>query len=118
METVLATYAYRQKVRAAAASGGCLPEPAEIAFGTGDTPGSPDDLALESEVHRQPLDSVESDGVLLTCKGELSGADSGDNQITEAGVFDSEGTLMGRRAFKPKELEPISSLEFSLVFQY
>ena len=116
--TILATEAYRSKVAAAAATGGSLPKAAEIAFGTGTTPPSTEDIGLESEVHRQVLDSAEADGMMLICKGVLQGEDSGDSRITETGVFAEDGTLMGRRVFKPKELEPESDLEFTLEFQY
>jgi hypothetical protein len=116
--TIPATYAYREKVAAAAAAGGSLPAAAEIAFGTGTTAPSPGDTSLENEVHRQSLGSASADGTILTCTGKLQGDDSGDNEITEVGVFDSEGDLMGRRVFNPKQLEPESSLEFTLNFQY
>ena len=117
-DTIMATKAYRTKVAAAAASGGSLPAAGTIAFGTGQTPSAPDDTALENEIHRQALGSASADGTLLTCTGVLQGADSGDNQITEVGIFDADGGLMGRRVFRPKELEVESSLEFTLEFQY
>lgn len=116
--TIPATEVYRQKVSAAAASGGSLPAASTIAFGIGTTAPGPADTALETEVHRQDLGSAYADGTVLTCSGKLQGSDSGDNQITEVGVFDAAGDLMGRRVFQPKELEPESSLEFTLNFQY
>ncbi|MFW5988627.1 MAG: phage tail protein [Desulfosudaceae bacterium] len=116
--TIPATNVYREKVAAAVAVGGSLPAAEKIAWGTGESSPSPDDTALENEVHRQDLDSVSADDTILTCTGVLQGADSGDNQITEVGVFDAEGDLMGRRVFNPKQLESESSLEFTINFQY
>lgn len=116
--TIPATYVYRNKVAAAAAAGGQIPAAAEIAWGTGKTSPSPDDIALEVEVQRQAMGSVSADGTILTCAGVLQGADSGDNKITEVGIFDADGDLMGRRVFNPKQLEPESSLEFTINLQY
>lgn len=116
--TIPATTVYREKVAAAAATGGQLPAAQDIAFGVGTTDPSPGDTALESEVHRQNLGSATPDGTILTCTGKLQGSDSGENEITEVGIFDAEGDLMGRRVFRPKELEPESSLEFTINFQY
>lgn len=117
-DTIMATKAYRTKVAAAAASGGTLPAAQKIAFGTGTSSSAPDDTELESEVHRQDLEDASADETLLICSGTLDGEDSGDNKITEVGVFDADGDLMGRRVFKPKELEKESSLKFTLEFQY
>lgn len=115
--TIPATDVYRSKVAAAVASGGSLPAASEIAFGTGTTGSSPDDTSLESEVHRNALETASASGTVLTCKGTLTGEESGE-EITEVGVFDADGDLMGRRSFKPKTLESESSLEFTLDFQF
>lgn len=115
--TIPATDVYREKVAAAAAAGGSLPAASEIAFGTGTTSPSVDDTALESEVHRNSLESATADGSVLTCTGTLTGEESGE-QVTEVGIFDADGDLMGRRTFLPKQLEAESSLEFTLNFQF
>lgn len=115
--TIPATEVYRKKVAAAAAAGGALPAASEIAFGTGTAPPSPDDTALESEVHRNSLETASASDMILTCAGTLTGQESG-AEITEVGIFDADGDLMGRRAFKPKTLEEESSLEFTINFQF
>lgn len=115
--TIPATNVYRAKVSAAAAVGGYLPAAVKIAFGTGTAGASPDDTGMASEVYRKDLDATSSTGTMLTCRGELSGSESGE-AITEVGVFDADGDLMGRRSFGPKELEVESSLEFTLDFQF
>jgi len=115
--TIPATDVYREKVAAAAASGGSLPAASEIAFGTGTSGSSPDDISLESEVHRNSLEEAAASGTVLTCTGTLTGEES-EEEITEVGIFDVDGDLMGRRSFKPKRLEKESSLEFTLDFQF
>lgn len=115
--TIPATNVYRDKVAAAAASGGRLPAASEIAFGTGTSGSSPDDTSLESEVHRNSLEEASASGTVLTCTGTLTGEESGE-KVTEVGIFDADGDLMGRRTFRPKELESESSLEFTLIFQF
>jgi len=115
--TIPATDVYRAKVSAAAAAGGSLPSAAVIAFGTGTTPPSPEDTALDAEVYRKDLDSASAAGSVLTCIGTIDGSESTD-AITEVGVFDADGDLMGRRTFAPKTLEAESSLRFTLNFQF
>lgn len=115
--TIPATNVYRSKVAAAAAAGSALPAADKIAFGSGTGGSSPDDTALESEEYRKDLGSASAADQILTCVGEISGAESG-AEITEVGVFDSDGDLMGRRSFLPKQLEAESSLEFTLEFQF
>jgi phage-related tail fiber protein len=115
--TIPATNVYRAKVAAAAAAGSALPAATEIAFGTGTSGSDPEDTGLEAEVFRKGLDSVSAADQILTCTGELSGSESG-QQITEVGIFDADGDLMGRRSFLPKQLEAESSLEFTLNFQF
>jgi hypothetical protein len=115
--TIPATSTYRAKVAAAAAVGGTLPAATTIAFGTGVTAPGPDDTTMETMVHSKPLEVVTADVTVLTCQGTLTGTES-TAAITEVGIFDADGGLMGRRTFKPKELEAESSLEFTLDFQF
>jgi hypothetical protein len=115
--TIPATNVYRGKVAQAAAAGGPLPAAAQIAFGTGTTLPDVDDTALESEVFRNDLETASATDTVLTCGGSLSGADSG-APITEVGIFDDDGDLMGRRTFLPKTLETESTLLFTLNFQF
>lgn len=117
-ESILATNQYRTAVAAAAAGGAAVEPVQSIGFGTGTTPPSVTDTVLETEILRKDLDSVVSDGVMLTVKGTLLGAEALDAEITEVGVFTVSGMLIGRRVFNPKQLEAESDLEFTLDFQF
>jgi len=113
MSTVLATNTYRGQVAQRFSD-----DVAEIAFGTGATPPSPDDTALEVELLRKPVDGAQVAGVVVTVTGTLLGAEAGVAAITEVGVFLADGTLAGRRTMTPKQLEPESRLPVSLDFQH
>ena len=115
---ILATNAYRAAVAQAAAIGGTVPRATEIAFGVGTTPASVEDTGIEGEVVRRALSLVEASGVELRVAGTLLGQASGDAVITEAGIFAEGGLLMGRRVFAPKQLEPESSIDFEMFFQF
>lgn len=114
---VATTAAYRAKVASAAAEGGLLPKASYLAFGSGDTPYSIDDTALENEWLRVPTTNTAT-GPLLTVTGVLLGAEAGLNVLREIGVVCEDGTLMGRRVISHKELEPETRLEFEITFQY
>lgn len=114
---IAATYAYRYKVRHAAAVGGDLPRAAFMAVGSGNRPYTLDDTAMEAEWLRIAVNYAES-GVMLTLTGTITGVQAGSNIIREVGIFANDGTLMGRRVVSAKELEPESEIEFELVFQY
>ena len=116
--SILATNAYRSLIAAAVAAGGSVPEPTEIAFGTGTTEPSVDDTELETELVRKDLGSVSVDGMTVNVTGALLGTESGVSVITEMGVFAADGTLMGRRTFAPKTLEPESRIDFDLDFSF
>jgi hypothetical protein len=116
--SIAATKAHRSAVALAVASGTVIPAAAFVAFGSGDTPYNPDtDVSLEDEFFR--VAAINStDGPQLTVRGTLQGIDAGANITREVAVFASDGTLMGRKVIAPKELEPESSIEFEIVFEY
>lgn len=118
MTPILATNAFRSAVALAVAEGGQVPHATTIAFGTGTTLPSVEDGGLEAEFHRQALTTAGADGVMLQVTGTLSGEDAGNALVTEVGVFADDGTLMGRRVFQPKQLEPQTSIDFTLDFQF
>lgn len=118
MNPILATDAFRSAVALAVANGGTAPQATTIAFGTGTTLPSVEDVQLEAEFHRQPLTTATATGVMLQLTGTLDGGDAGSALVTEVGVFSAAGVLMGRRVFQPKQLEPETSIEFSLDFQF
>lgn len=112
------TVAYRSAVATAAAGGAPIAPLAYMAFGSSDTPYSPDaDTALHEEFVRIPL-SVTADGPTVTARGVLTGLQAGVNTVREAGVFTSNGVLAGRRVLAPKELEREAELEIEINFEY
>lgn len=118
MSAIPATDLYRTLVAAAAAAGDTLPAAAEVAFGTGTAPPSPGDTGLAAELLRKPLADIAPDGPLLRVAGTLLGSEAGTAAITEIGVFAADGTLMGRRTFAPKQLEPETRIDVELEFQF
>ena len=118
MNPILATNAFRSAVALAVANGAAAPQATTIAFGTGTTLPSVDDVGLEAEFHRQPLTAATATGVMLQLAATLDGSDAGSALVTEVGVFSASGILMGRRVFQPKKLEPETSIEFTLDFQF
>lgn len=118
MSAIPATDIYRTLVAATAAAGGPLPAAAEMAFGVGTAPPSPGDTGLAEELLRKPLAGIDPDGVVLRVTGTLLGSEAGAAAITEIGVFAADGTLMGRRTFAPKQLEPETRIDVELDFQF
>jgi len=113
-----ASETYRAKIAAAAAAGTSVPAVTYVAWGTGSTPSSPSDQSLESEVHRQPVDSAVADGVALKLWARLHGDSVLGLAIREIGFFDSEGDLASRRVHSPLELDPGSSIVSTLDLQF
>lgn len=112
------TIAYRSAVAAAAAGGAPISPIAFMAFGTLDTPYSPDtDTDVPGEFKRLPL-SVSVQGPNVVARAVLTGADAGMNVVRGVGVFTSAGTLVGRRVLAPKELEAEAELEIEITFEY
>lgn len=118
MTAIAVTTAYRTIVALAAANGTIIPAAAWVAFGRGDTAYNPEtDTGLEDEFLRVPSVNV-ADGPILTVRGTLEGLVAGSNITREVAAIAADGTLMGRRVIAPKELEPESSIEFEIVFEY
>jgi len=113
-----ATETYRTKVAAAAASGTPLPAITTVAWGTGSTPASPDDQSLDSEAHRQSVDSAVADGVTLKIGATLAGGSVLGLGIREVGIFDADGDLAARRVHSPLELDSGTSIVATLDLQF
>lgn len=112
------THAYRSQVAHAAAGGLALPAISLIAFGSGDSPYSPEtDTALDAEILRLPA-QAEAEGPVLTVRATLVGTYIGDQVVREIGAFTSDGTLVGRRTIKPLELEPFAEFDVEMTFEY
>lgn len=112
------TTAYRTAVATAAAGGAPLSPIAYMAFGTVAAPYNPDvDTTVPGEFKRVPI-SLSVNGPTVTAHAVITGQDAGLHVIEGAGVFTSDGTLVGRRALAPKELEAEAELEIEITFEY
>lgn len=119
MSTVIpATETYRAKVASAAAYGTPLPAITTVAWGTGGTPAGPADQSLESEAHRQSVDSTVASGVTLKIGATLSGDSVLGLSIREIGIFDSDGDLAARRVHSPLELDSGTNIVATLDLQF
>lgn len=117
-QVIPATDIYRQKVAAAAASGGTLPSITHVAWGTGSTPAAISDTSLEAEVSRSTPSSTIADGVLLVASGQVTGDDVSGYTLREVGIFDSDGDLAGRRVFSSVELDAGTTMKITLELQF
>ncbi len=112
------TLAYRHQVALSAKTGAAISPAAFMAFGSSDTPYSPEvDTGLYAEFARVAVQTT-VDGPVLIVKGVLTGDLAGDRVLREVAVLTQSGVLMGRRVVKAKEFEPGSEIEFELEFEY
>ena len=112
------TIAYRSAVASAAAGGAPIAPLAFMAFGQDGMPYNPDtDTALHAEFVRVPI-SCTIQGATVVARGVLTGAQTGNRVVREAGVFTSNGVLVGRRALAQKELESETEMEVEIHFEY
>jgi hypothetical protein len=114
---IAATNAYRQMIAQAAATGGAVSPIAFVAFGTGETPYTVDDIALNAEFLRIAA-SVSRNGVIVTAAATITGAQVGSRVLREVGAFTASGILVGRRIVAPKEFEPDTDFDIEIDFQY
>ena len=54
----------------------------------------------------------------MVARGVLTGVQTGNRVVREAGVFTSTGVLVGRRALAQKELESETEMEVEIHFEY
>ena len=112
------TVVYRSAVALAAAQGSALSPIAFIAFTSDASPYQPDvDDTLPGEFKRLPA-ILSVAGPVVTARAVLTGVDAGGHVIRGAAVFTEDGTLVGRRALSPKELELETELEIEITFEY
>ena len=117
-DVIPATTRYREKVATAAAVGGRLPAITHIGWGTNGDPAGPGETALGNEVYRHPVGGATADGVLLHITATLGGDSVLGHAIREVGVFDADGELAARRAFRPVELDAGTEMDVTLDLQY
>lgn len=124
---VVVTDYMRQAVAKAFMGQGSVPVPAYVAFGTGGhapgdvfspIPPSPSDTALEAEVIRKPITGMTLSGLTVTVTGALDNAEANGYVITEVGVLDASGKLLGRQTFKGIGKEATVKLEEEIQFLF
>ena len=118
LQKVPATTAYRKLIAAAAANGTVISPISYMAFGTGAAAYAPEsDTKLAAEFKRIAC-TRSVNGVTVTARSVLTGADALGKTIREVGVLTASGVLVGRRVIAPKELEQESEIEVEIDFEY
>lgn len=126
MAEAVTTYPYRRKLASRSYAGGQAPQPTHMGFGDGghESDGSPknpnpEKTTLNHELLRKALDSTyqEDDysltGVGRVAKSELIGA-----SMSEAGLFDEDGELMGFKNMAVKIKESDEEYEVRIKLKY
>jgi len=118
--------AYRQRLAKNQYNGTAAPQAMYMAFGDGGhnvdgTPKTPNpaQTALQHELLRKALSSkVQEDTYSLTGTGIIAAAELVGAHISEAGLLDASGNLMGFRNFAPKikESDEDYSIKIKLKF--
>jgi phage-related tail fiber protein len=118
--------AYRQRVAARMAGGAQLAQIAYMAFGDGGhnadlTPKPPSSSAtkLFHEILRKPLASIlQEDLYSVTGKGAVEANEIVGAGVSEAGLFDADGKLIGLKTFSPKFKEPDERYEINIKLRF
>ncbi|MCM1128927.1 MAG: phage tail protein [Alistipes senegalensis] len=122
MAEAVVTNIYRRHLAAHMAGSGSISPIAYMAFGDGGhnedlTPKEPstDAISLNHEILRKPLESVvQEDLYSVTGKGTLEIDEVAGAAISEAGLFDADGNLVGLKTFSPKFKESDERYEISI----
>lgn len=86
--------------------------------GTAKAP-NPDQTALQNQLIQKPLYLVtQEDSYSTTGKGVLEKAELVGSAISEAGLFDTDGNLLGFKNFAPKVKESDETYEISLKLKF
>lgn len=126
MAEAVTTYDFRQRLAGHFYDGEALPQITQMAFGDGGhnsdgTPKSPDPSqgSLQNELLRKDLANIYQEDAYSTtgsgriAKSELNGAD-----ISEAGLLDSAGNLLGFKNFAPKIKESDEEYEVNIKLKF
>lgn len=111
---------YRGKIAAGAHAGINLPAVTQVALGTGTTPWSADDIALENEIAgtRKNIDSATLNNLTVTVVATVLGSEIGDAIVSEIAYYDSEGGFVAREVLKPKQFESETSIRIESHLQF
>lgn len=120
MADAVVTLAARKKMVRARAGEINLPPIAGMAFGTGgvDASGTPiipsvSDMGLKNEIFRKAVDShTFTDDTTCRYLCTLSVSECADENISEIGLYDTEGDIIAIKTFKSKGKDPDIEMTF------
>lgn len=126
MAEAITVDAYRKRLAKHMADESALPKIAFMAFGDGGhntdmSAKAPNSTAtgLNHEVLRKPLALiVQEDLFSVTGKGSVEASELVGVSVSEAGLFDSAGQLVGLKMFAPKHKESDERYEISIKLRF
>ena len=126
MAEAVTTNDFRKRLAAHCYNGSSLPRVSQMAFGDGghNADGSvvqpdPDQTALNNERLRSDLvRTYQEDLYSVTAVGRINKAELVDVSVSEAGLLDADGNLMGFRNFAPKIKEADEEYEISIKLKF
>jgi phage-related tail fiber protein len=127
MSEATTTNSFRQRLAKHHYDGTALPQVAQMAFGDGGhnnpngTPKTPNaaQTALVHEVLRKNLSTITQEDVYsVTGTGLIAEADLVGIHISEAGLLDASGNLLGFRNFAPKIKEADETYEIKIKLKF
>jgi len=126
MAEAVTTYDFRRRLARHFYNGDALPQIAQMAFGDGGhnpdrTPISPDPgkTSLNNELLRKDLAGIyQEDDYSTTGSGRISKSELVGADISEAGLLDSSGNLLGFKNFAPKGKESDEEYEINIKLKF
>lgn len=126
MAEAVTTYDFRKRLARHFYNGDSVPQMAQMAFGDGGhdsdgKPVSPDasKTSLNNELLRKDLASIyQEDDFSVTGSGRISKSELVDADISEAGLLDSDGNLLGFKNFAPKAKESDEEYEINIKLKF
>lgn len=126
MSEATTTNSFRQRLARHHYDGTVLPQVAQMAFGDGghnpdDSPKTPNaaQTALVHEVLRKNLSAItQEDLYSVTGTGLVAEAELVGTHISEAGLLDASGNLLGFRNFAPKIKEADEEYEIKIKLKF
>jgi phage-related tail fiber protein len=126
MSEAITTNDYRKRLARHMYDNSALPKVAKMAFGDGGhnpdgTPKTPNpnQTQLNHEILRKTLTSIfQEDEYSVTGKGTISKIEAVGVSISEAGLLDEAGNLVGFKNFAPKIKESDETYEISIKLKF
>ena len=125
-ESVVTNVAKKKLIQARAGLIPSLPKTVAMAFGDGAASGSsvrkplPTDTALQHELYRQNVDSVElqEDGISAMYTTTLGRTTLGGQAINEVALVDSDGDLLAIKSFSSKGKDSDMEMVFDVLDKF